>query len=453
MNEHTLIQPSARQLAFQERQFGAFIHFGLATWYDGPDTAVFPRTLRAPYAFNMDLWGAMTAQPAVAVFDPRQLDAAQWMAAAQAVGARHVVLTAKHHNGFCLWPTATTEYCVRNSPWRDGHGDVLREFVDAARRAGLGVGIYLSAGDVHHGCFSTPEPQGERRVIGDIDEYLPVFEVQCREVFSDYGELCEIWLDGALDPFGPDVRRPDGSQVGTAYWDRLIALTRALQPNAVIMGGTQPDVRWPGNEDGLAPYPLWNVVRPGEEAANYLPAGVTGWLAPEADVFTRPTWFWTAGSDEALCSLDRLRDIYARSIGHGANLLINMTPDRRGLIPEAEVRRLAALGDDIRRRFGAPCAETAGEMALREDMRLELAWDHPASVVSVILEEDLRYGQRVARYQIEVLEHGAWRMLAAGQTIGRRRIACFPPATTRHMRLRILESAEAPIIRRFAVFC
>jgi len=450
--EPEVVLPSPRQLAFQERQFGAFIHFGMATWYAGPAVASFPRSLQEPYVFNLDQWGAMTAQPPAATFAPRELAAAQWVAAAKAMGAQHVVLTAKHHNGFCLWPTKTTEYCVRNSPWRNGKGDVLREVADAARAAGLGVGFYLSAGDVNQGCFSTPEPQGQRRLIGDAERYYRVFEAQFREVLSGYGELCEIWLDGALDPFGTDVHRTDGAAVGLRYWSPLIAMARALQPKAVIMGGVTPDLRWPGNEEGLAPYPLSYVVEPGQEAANWVPAGTTGWIVPEADVFIRPSWFWTADSDDKLFSLERLRDVYNRSIGHGANLLINLTPDRRGLIPDAEVRRLTELGDDIRRRFGNPLAETTSVSRWSEGRTLELAWDPPSPVTAIVIEEDLRYGQRVDAYRIEAELAGAWRTVAEGLTIGRRRIASIPQVLTRRLRLRVVASAPLPKVRRFAAF-
>ncbi len=450
--EPVTVLPAARQLAFHERQFGAFVHFGMATWYDGEDTARFPACLDTPHRFHRPAWGSMVAQPPAAIFDPKHLDAAQWIAAAKAMGAKHVVLTAKHHNGFCLWPTRTTEYGVRNSPWRGGCGDVLREFAAAARAADLGVGFYISAGDVSQGCFSTPEPQGQRRLVGDVDRYLAVFAAQFREILSGYGDLCEIWLDGALDPFGPDVLRPSGQPVGRSYWDGLTAMARELQPDAVIMGGTQPDVRWPGNEEGLAPYPLWNVVEPGQEAANWVPPGAAGWIVPEADVFTRPSWFWTPDSDGALFTLERLRDVYDRSVGHGANLLINMTPDRRGLIPDAEVRRLAELGADIRRRFGTVIAETASDGRWSEGMTLELDWPAPVAVAVAIIEEDLRFGQRIARYRLEAEADGVWRPITEGATIGRQRIETFPTLTARRLRLRVLESLPLPRIRRFAAY-
>lgn len=450
--EPKLMLPSSRQQAFQKRQFGAFVHFGMATWYDGPETAVFPDRLRTPYAFTLNIWGLMVAQPPAQTFNPTALDTKQWVATAKAMGARHVVLTAKHHNGFCLWPTATTTYCVRNSPWREGQGDVLHEFVTAVRAAGLSPGLYISAGDINQGCFSTPEPQGHRRLVGDIDKYYPVFEAQFREILSNYGELGEIWLDGALDPFSPDVQRADGTPVGPSYWNKLIAMARTLQPHAVIMGGTHPDVRWTGNEDGLALYPLWNVLEPGQEVANYLPAGATGWLAPEADVFTRPTWFWAPNSDDALASLARLREVYHFSVGHGANLLINMTPDRRGLIADAEVQRLTELGNDLQQRYAAPLAETSSERRWGEGKTLELLWDTPTLVTAVVLEEDLRYGQRVTHYRIEAEMNGNWQSISEGTSIGRVRIAQIPPTETRHLRLRILMSAPLPKIRRFAAF-
>lgn len=264
--EEELVLPSPRQLEFQERQLGAFIHFGMATYYDR-DQANFPESMYNPFLINLNHWGIMLSQPPAALFNPTELDPKQWIAAAKALGARHVVLTTKHHNGFCLWPSRTTEYSVCNSPWRGGHGDVLREFVDAARAADLKVGFYISAGDVNQGCFSTPEEWGKRRLLGDVERYADVFEGQFREILGNYGEISEIWLDGALDPFGPDVLRTDGSALGWGYWDRFIAVARNLQPDALIMGGKHTDIRCADNEEGLAPYPLWNNVAQWEDAA------------------------------------------------------------------------------------------------------------------------------------------------------------------------------------------
>lgn len=443
--------PSSRQLAIQERQFGAFIHFGMATWYDGPAGAFFPESVRNPYAINLEGWGSMVAQPSQAVFNPGELDAEQWVLAAKAMGAKHVVLTAKHHNGFCLWPTGTTDYSVCRSPWLGGRGDVLREFTNAARKHQLGVGLYFSAGDVHAGCFSTPEPQGQRRLVGDLSGYFAMAREQLREILSGYGPIDELWFDGALDPFGPDVLLPDGNPVGARYWDELVALARQLQPGAVIMGGTHPDLRWPGNEDGLAPYPLAYVVEPGEEKANWVPPGAVGWIVPEADVFTRPTWFWTPDSDAALLGRDRLMDIYCRSVGHGANLLVNMTPDRRGLIPEAEVARLTEFGSELRSQFGESLAETCSEDRWSEGLALDLELGRPATVRWVSIEEDVRFGQRVRRYRLEARRNGVWSVVAEGQTLGRMRLVRLPsPVEADALRLRILDTVPLPKIRRLA---
>ena len=441
--EPTVPVPAPRQLAIQDRQFGAFIHFGMATWYDGPARAVFPDSLRQPYAFNLDAWGLMVAQPPAATFHPTQLSPEQWITTAKAMGAKHVVLTAKHHNGFCLWPTRTTAYSARR--------DVVREFVNAARQQGLGVGLYFSAGDVNAGCFSTPEPQGQRRVGGDLARYFPVARDQLRELLTGYGPLDELWFDGALDPFGVDVLQPNGTPVGSRYWDELVALVRQLQPTAVIMGGSHPDLRWPGNEEGLAPYPLSYIVAAGTEQANWVPPGTCGWVVPEADVFTRPTWFWTPNSDGALFGTDRLLDIYCRSIGNGANLLVNMTPDRRGLIPDAEVARLTEFGGDLQRLFGRSLAETTSAGRWGEGQTLELELARPAAVQWVILEEDLRFGQRIQRYQLEARHEAGWSVIADGQTVGRQRIMRLPaPVPAAALRLRVLETIPLPKIRRMA---
>lgn len=450
--EPAVTLPSPRQLSIQERQFGAFIHFGMATWYDGVESAVFPSSLRQPYAFNLNQWGSMLAQPPASAFNPMALDATQWVSTAKGMGAKHIVLTAKHHNGFCLWPTKTTEYCVRNSPWQNGKGDVLREFADATRQAGLGVGLYFSAADINAGCFSTPEPQGQRRLIGDLDVYLPIIEKQFEELLCGYGELCEIWLDAALDPLSPDVRRLDGSALGSSYWNRLVDLAQRLQPGAVIMGGSRPDLRWTGNEEGLAPYPLWYVVEPGQESANWVPDGAAGWLVPEADVFTRPSWFWTPGSDSGLKNTEQLLNIYYRSVGNGASLLINLTPDNCGLIPDKEVKLAASLGAELQNRFGKPIAQTNSEERWGEGNTLDLDLGGNLYVNHVVLEENIRYGQRIRAYSLEAYVNGTWQKIATGASIGRKRIERFAAVKAEKFRLRIFDSKPLPKIRSMEAF-
>uniref|UniRef100_UPI003341602C alpha-L-fucosidase n=1 Tax=Parapedobacter defluvii TaxID=2045106 RepID=UPI003341602C len=370
--------PTPQQLEFQERQLGAFIHFGPATYIQSD----------------------MMRVPDADIFNPTKLDAEQWVAAAASFGAKHVVLTAKHHNGFCLWPTKTSDYSVRNSPWKDGEGDVVAEFVAACRKHGLKPGLYISAADGYLGCTSTPDPMGERKLVGDIDAYFPRFFEQVRELLTGYGEIDYVWFDGAYDPLGWDVSHPDtGKPLGVAYGEAIRTLITNLQPRAVVFGGTNPDVRWSGSEQGWAPYPLWNVVEPGKQLESWVGPHVTGWIPAEANIHTRDTWFWTPGGDHTLRDVSFMDEVYFQSIGRGANLLINITPDTTGVVPAAEVERLMEFGEHLSRIFGTPVIERFGP-AIDEHDYIEIQF--PESAIQVIeLVEDIEHGQAVTHYVIE----------------------------------------------------
>lgn len=429
--EPAVVVPSERQLRYQENQLGAFVHFGPATFV-GSD---------------------FLSTPAANVFNPVDLDAAQWVQTAKAIGAKHIVLTAKHHNGFCLWPTKTTPYSVASSPWKGGRADVVREFVDAARKHGLSPGLYISAGDKHVGCTSTPEPRRKRKVVGDVEAYFPVFMAQLRELLTGYGELAVVWFDGAYDPFGWDVLdAKTGKAIGRDRGDAIAALVRKEQPRAVIFHGTQPDVRWSGSEQGIAPYPLWNVIRKGQGEKHWLSPVDEGWFVAEANIHTRSTWFWKPDGDQTLKSVDRLMEAYDQSIGRGANLLVNLTPDTRGLIPDAEVKRMRAFGQEIRKRFGKPIAQTAGADRWGEGNTLDLDLGKVCAVNHVVIEEDLRYGQRIRAYQIEVVDAGKWKTVAKGFSIGRKRIEKFAPVRTTQVRLRVTKTDPLPRVRNLAAY-
>ena len=421
--------PTPQQLGYQESQVGAFVHFGTATYTGSSD---------------------MLSTPDPAVFNPVDLDAEQWAITAKAMGARHIVLTAKHHSGFCLWPTRTTDYSVRSCPWKGGRGDVVREFADAARRHGLRVGLYYSCGDMHRGCHSTPEPMGRRRLVGDAGRYLSVAREQLRELLTGYGALTVVWFDGAYNPFGHDVLGPDGRPAGTAQGDALDGLVRELQPGAVVFGGTRPDVRWSGSESGWASYPLWNVVAQGDGPRVWLGPHNAGWFAVEANIHTRATWFWTPDSDHTLCTLEGLVSAYYRSIGRGANLLVNLTPDARGLIPEAEVRLARAFGQEIRRRFDRPLAWTDSRERWGEGRTLDLDLGGTRRVDHAVIEEDLGFGQRIRAYRIEAAAGGQWTAVAEGLSVGRRRIERFSPVMASALRLRVLRTDPLPKVRLFA---
>ncbi|SHM56039.1 alpha-L-fucosidase [Cyclobacterium lianum] len=420
--------PSPQQLAFQERQLGAFIHFGMAT-----------------YASDM------MVVPEATLFNPSQLDADQWVKTARSFGAKHIVLTAKHHNGFCLWPSKTTEYSVKNSPWKGGRGDVVSEFVNACRKYGIKVGLYLSGGDTHFGVTSSPDPQGERKIRGDVHRYFPVFLEQLRELLTGYGEISYLWFDGAYDPFGWDVMHPDSQiPLGTSYGDAIQSMVRQLQPNAVIMGGTKPDVRWSGSEQGWAPYPLENVVKPGEGHANWVGPQNAGYIPAEANLHTRSTWFWSPDSDHTLKDSSFLMNAYLETIGRGANLLINITPDNTGLIPAAEVRLLENFGNSVRKTFGNPFGITSSKQQPASTLTLTLP--QRTTVNFLAMEERLQNGQHIRRYEVEAFVQGDWLPVASGTTIGRKRIQQFGPLETDRVRLRLYGDDQNLELESFAVY-
>lgn len=434
--EHFFTPPGARvrsprQARYQENQLGAFVHFGPASYTDNSD---------------------MLGTPPPELFDPAALDTDQWAQLAKGFGAKHIVLTAKHHNGYCLWPTETTDYSVRQSPWKNGNGDVVREFVDSARKHGLAPGLYISAGDKHQGVSSTPDPRGERKLLGKIAPYTDLFLAQVRELLTGYGPIEVVWLDGAYDPMGPDVLDANGQPIGPRYGDAVVDLVRTLQPDAVIFGGTRPDIRWSGSEQGQAKYPLWNVVHPGEASENWIPDYAHGYFVPEANIHTRSKWFWAPGTDETLKTTEQMMAAYRSSIGHGANLLVNMTPDRSGRVPDAEAAMLAAFGEALAARYGAPVASLRDPAPLKAGETITLELPAPAQVGEVVLEEDLDYGQRIEAYTIEANVDGAWKAVAEGESIGRKRIQTFDPVQTDALRVTITATEPEARLRSVAVW-
>jgi alpha-L-fucosidase len=420
-------KPSPQQLELQERQLGAFIHFGPASY------------------LKSDFLGV----PADDLFNPSQLDAEQWVKAAKSFGAKHIVLTAKHHNGYCLWPTKTTDYSVVKSPWKSGKGDVVADFVKACNKYDVKVGLYVSAGDKHFPCSSTPDPQGQRKLIGDIHRYFPVFMEQLRELLTGYGEISYVWFDGAYDTFGWDVSNPGTNRrLGTAYGDAIAAMVKDLQPNAVIMGGTQPDMRWSGSEQGWAAYPLWNVVQNGNGLEQWVGPKNSGWLPAEANIHTRDNWFWSPDSDKTLRSVDFLKKVYFESIGRGANLLVNMTPDTSGLIPAAEVTRLADFGNTIQKTFSLPLGTTVRK---KSETEIVLKVSNSGSVRLIEIEEDISQGQFVKQYEVQALVGEQWKSISKGESIGRRRLLLIDPVTVSQLRL-LLTNSPSAIIRKFAAY-
>lgn len=425
------IKPSPRQLKYQEAQLGAFVHFGPAS-YNGSD---------------------MLAVPPADLFNPVNLDTEQWVLAAKSFGAKHIVITAKHHNGYCLWQTETTDYSVASSPWKNGKGDVIRELADACAKHGLNLGIYLSGGDFKLGVSATPDPLGKRKLRGDRDAYFHIYMQQVKELLTNYGPVVCLWIDGAYNPFDDDVMDAStGEIIGPEHANAITAYVHALQPDAVVFGITAPDVRWSGSEQGWAPYPLWNVVEPGEGRKHWVSNDISGWFLPEAVIHTRSTWFWTPNSDHTLKSSDALMKVYDESIGRGANLLVNLTPDTTGRISEVEVQRLNEFGMQLTKRFSNPIKSISSNAGWTAPGQLEITFDAPRIVTEVIIEEDLQHGQNVVAYSLEGLINGQWTHLSDGLTIGRKRIESIKSTEMTAIRLHIRRSLEIPRIRSFTAY-
>ncbi|MDF2925761.1 MAG: Alpha-L-fucosidase [Paenibacillaceae bacterium] len=410
MSKKLLALPTRQQLRWQDMEQGLFCHFGMNTFCDQE-------------------WGEGTDSPEK--FNPTELDAMQWARTAKEAGFAYLVFTAKHHDGFCLWPTATTDYSVRSSPWKNGQGDVVREIADACRQVGLGFGLYLSPWDRHEPCYP------------DKEAYDDFYAAQLTELLTGYGPLMEVWFDGA------------GSHGREYDWSRIMGLVKQHQPDAMIFNMGLPTIRWVGNEDGVAPYPCWNTAESAKlsmftnDMVTWLPE-TPAWVPAECDVpIRKKRWFWHPHEEHTLYTLEELLDIYYRSVGHGCTLLLNIAPDNRGLLPEADVERVLEFAAEVRRRFEAPVARTGGQGAT-----VNLEWEADTAVDHVILMEDIAYGERVRAYVLEAWQQGRWVELAAGSAIGHKKIDRFPAVHTNRLRLRVTESEDEAIVRSFeAYFC
>jgi alpha-L-fucosidase len=420
-------RPSRSQLAWQRDEIALFFHFGVNTFTDRE-------------------WGDGTEDPAI--FAPARLDARLWARAAREGGARAAILTAKHHDGFCLWPTKTTMHGVRRSAWRGGEGDVVREFVDACRAERLRPGLYLSPWD-----RNSP-------VYGDSSRYNDLYCEQLTELLTQYGPLAEVWFDGANGE-GPNGRKQ------VYDWPRVWALVRRLQPEAVMFSDAGPDVRWCGNEKGMAGDPNWSTVDP--EVVTYPGAsgpGVTAalqhgdpagsvWRPAEADTSIRPGWFYHPVEDDRVRTVDQLVDLYFQSVGRNSKLLLNVPPTRDGLLHATDVARLKGFRDRLDVLFASDAAR---------DRRVE--WRRTGATTAIAevdlgegtqcgcvrLEEDLNEGQVIARHQVLGLVDGGWQALARGTTIGYARLHRFEPATLRRLRVVIEDAVGPPVPLTIGVY-
>lgn len=461
------VVPSERQMKWQEVEFYAFCHFGMNT-------------------FTGKEWG--DGQTPSEVFNPTDFDAEQWAKAVKSAGMRGLILTCKHHDGFCLWPSAYTEYSVKNSPFRNGQGDVVREVADACKKCGLKFGVYLSPWDRHEQTYGQGEP------------YNTYYKNQLRELLTNYGELFCIWLDGACGE-GKNGKKQKYD------WQSYYAVMRELQPNAAICV-SGPDVRWIGNEAGVCRKAEWSVVPSWLSINEYVAehsqkaddkkfakthnamvldlgsrkaiANETDfiWYPAEVDVSIRPGWFYHAAEDGKVKSLDKLYKIYLNSVGGNASLLLNIPPDKTGRIPQVDALTLDAFGRMLGREFpvdllqGARACATSEldsehsassvleentsfwQSALDEECpELVLDFDTETAFDSLILQENIRTGQQIEAFDVAIQKGNRWKRIGKYTIIGYKRICRFKKTyRTRKIRIRIRSHRGMATILRVSAY-
>ena len=402
--------PSVAQLNWQRDELALFLHFGVNTFTDRE-------------------WGDGKESPSI--FNPTRFDARQWARAAKAAGAKSMILTAKHHDGFCLWPTKTTMHSVASSPWKGGKGDVVREFVEACRSNGLKPGLYCSPWDRNHVAY------------GDSPRYNDVYAEQLTELLTQYGPITEVWFDGANGE-GPNGKRQ------VYDWKRNWALVRKLQPTAVMFSDAGPDVRWIGNENGVAGETNWSTIRPesvpfigadGPDVIKSLQEGHPDgsvWRPGETDVSIRPGWFYHPAEDTKVKSVEQLIGLYFTSVGRNSKLLLNVPPTRDGLLHDTDVTHLTGLGVALDRMFNddADHARPKWKKGRGNEAVLTMKLKKPTSISIIDLREDIEKGQRVSAWTLST--GGAVpTVLARGTTIGNRLLRKITPVTVSNLQLNL----------------
>ena len=430
-NKPTVL-PTKAQLDWADAEIGVLIHF---------DMQVF----KPDYEWRRD----MGKHPDASVFNPKQLDTDQWIKAAKAAGAKYAVLVAKHCSGFSLWPTKAHEYSVKNSPWKNGEGDLVKDFVASCKKYGLKPGIYAST--TANGFLRVDNPG--KVLSGDPDEqkrYNKIVETQLTELWTNYGPLFEIWFDGGVLP------------VEKGGFD-ILSLVKKYQPNAIAFQGPfgyENNIRWVGNEEGVAPYPCWSRADSTTSASGVIEIkGLNGnpnglfWCPGEADFPLRLNstfqggWFWHKDQDNKIRTLEELMDKYSKSVGRNTNMLLGIVIDDRGLVPDADVARLNEMGLKIEQSFSNLIAKTSGT---GNELVLELNSSKQPSYI--VIQEDIKMGERVLKYRILGLSGKEWQLLSEGSSIGHKRIEKIKEGKFSSIKLIVDESNGNPQIKNLACY-
>lgn len=442
--------PEPKQVEWQQMETYAFIHFGLNT-------------------FNDREWGYGDTDPKV--FNPTNLDCDQWAQTLVKAGMKGVILTAKHHDGFCLWPFEGTEYSIKNSPWKNGKGNVVKELSEACKKYGLKFAVYLSPWDRHQANYGTPE-------------YLPYFYAQLHDLLTNYGPVFEVWFDGANGGDGwyggaKDIRTIDRKNYYN--YPRIYEMLDSIQPQAIIFSDGGPGCRWVGNEKGFAGATNWSFLREGEVHPGYEKsyelqyghADGNQWVPAECDVSIRPGWFYHPEEDDRVKSSDQLVDLYYRSVGHNATLLLNFPVDRRGLIHPVDSANAVRFHEMIQQQLKTNLVagmtpkvsnERGGDFvasALTDDnfdtywatedgvttADIEFSFDTPTRMNRMMLQEYIPLGQRVKAFVVEYLDKDTWLPVKLNEettTIGYKRLLRFETVETKGIRIRITD-ARGPL--------
>jgi len=436
--------PTKSQLDWHEQEFYFFIHFG-------------------PNTFTDKEWGH--GDEPEDIFNPTNLDCRQWARVAKQSGAKAIIITAKHHDGFCLWPSQYSKHTVRESKWKDGKGDVLKDLSQACKEYGLKFGVYISPWDRNRPLYGTPE-------------YNDVFVNMMKEIFATYGPIWELWWDGANGE-GPNGKKQ------VYDWKRFEATVRQLSPTTVVFSDIGPDIRWVGNEKGFAGKTNWNLLdtagfargagSPHTDTLNQGNINGKVWIPAECDVSIRPGWFYHSNESDKVKTPEQLFDLYLKSVGRGANFLLNIPPDRRGLIDEKDSASLIGFKKLLERNFSTNLLKNANgrvislngstnttkltdlsvatfeQLSDYKNQGIRFRFKEPLEVNCISLQEMVQNGQRVKAFEI-ILENNGDMNTIKGTTMGRKRIISFPAQKITGVGLKISESKATPIISEISVY-
>lgn len=450
--------PTDYQLSWHQMEINVFVHFTINT-------------------FTGKEWGFGNENPSV--FNPSETNVEQWTKVVKDAGFKGLILTSKHHDGFCLWPSKYTEHSIKNSPYKNGKGDLLKEVSEACKKSGLKFGIYLSPWDRNSAVYGTPA-------------YIDYYRNQLTELIQNYGPAFEIWFDGANGGDGyyggaNEKRRIDGS---TYYnWPVTIAMVQKMQPNTIFFSDAGPGVRWVGNESGVAGETNWNLINidsiyAGKSGVEHiLNSGSedgTKWIPAESDVSIRPGWFYHKEEDSLVKTPEKLFEIYLTSVGRGSTLLLNLPPDRRGLIHENDIKSLIGFRKLLDTEFKTNLALSADIKASSfrgndkkyapeniVDNNPETYWacndnenravidiklKKPETVKYILLQEYIKLGQRIKSFKVEAFADNKWQIVAEATTIGYKRILKINPVKTDKIRISILDAKACPVISNIGIY-